>query len=210
MSVYEMILIFLLAYYAFYLIFTAFIGIATESPNVHRRPYAFHRPVIYLLILALLLIDDIFAWFGEGFGFALFALLVADILYEMVRPFLHPSVEVSSASAEEIAGDLSGALRTLGIRYTGQYPEYNLVDQQARLEVKHWPSIGEAEIVIRPRSKMKLLLKIAQIVQDDFQLNRNKSQVREYVVNIVFAGIILGLVTWQYILGLKAVHPLTQ
>ena len=164
MSVYDTILFGLLVYFAVYLSVMGWFGFVIQSPLVHRCPYTFHRPTIYLLVLGLLFMDHIEEWFGAVPALVVFCLLAVDFVYETIHPFISHSVEITSASRQAIERDLIDALEKLTIRHKGKFPRFQLPDHKARLRVRHWPRFGKAELTIYPITKMDLLLKISVIV----------------------------------------------
>lgn len=199
MIVYDLILFPLLLYFALYLLAMGWIGILTKVPLIHRCPYSFHRPTVYLLILGLLFLDTIVDIFGDIPALIIFALLALDFIYETLHPFLASFVEITSASPETIEKALLDAFKKLGIQYEGTFPKYRLPEHKARLRVNYWPRLQKAELIMKPRKKMDLLLEIAGIVQEDFERDEGTFEIRGYVANIFAAFAILAIVIWQYL-----------
>lgn len=198
-SGYDLIFIMLIVYSALFLGAFGWMGMVTQAPIVHRCPFTFHRPTVYLLILGLLFLDSIVAYFGEVPALMVFVVIMVDILYESIHPFISHSVEVESATPESIRSDLTDAFEKLDVRYTGKYPKFKFPDEKATLKVKYWPKLSRGMLVIYPPAKMDLLLKIAEIVEKDFEVEEGKADIRGYVGNIFVAFALFIFAFWQFI-----------
>jgi len=154
---------------------------------------------VYVLMVGLVFLDAVVKYLGEVAGFVLFILVIADIIYEVVRPFLSHSVEIEGATSENIRSDIVGALKKLNLRYEGKYPSFNLPDEHARLSVKYWPNMNRAVVTINPRSKTGLLLKIAEVVGRSFDTEEGRAVIRGYFFNIFIAIALLIFALWQFI-----------
>lgn len=196
--IFDLILISLLVYFAFYLMTMAWFGLVTQSSMVHRCPYAFHRPTVYLLVVGLLVLDTVLASLGQLPAIILFSLLMLDLIYETIHPLISHSVEITSASSEALQKDLVDVFQKLKINFSGKYPKYTFPDEKARLKVKYWPKLGEAEIIIYPRSKVSLLLMISKGLEVDFQRDEGDFEIRGYLLNLLVALGIFVLVIWKF------------
>lgn len=195
----NLVFISLIIYLSIFLFTVGCIGIITRVPLVHRWPYVFHRPSVYLLMVGLLFLDVVVKYLGEVAGFFFFILVIADIIYEVVRPFLSHSVEIEGATSENIRSDIVNAFRKLNLRYEGKFPSFNLPDEHARLNVKYWPNMSRAVVTINPRSKTGLLLKIAGVVGHNFDAEEGRAVSRGYFINIFIAISLLIFAIWQFI-----------
>ncbi len=189
----------LIIYVSIFLFTVGCVGIITRAPLVHRWPYAFHRPSVYILMVGLVFLDSVVAYFGEKVAFTLFLLVIADIIYEVVRPFLSHSVEIEGSNSENIRSDIVNAFRKLNLRYEGNYPSFTLPDEHARLKVKYWPNSCRAVVTIDPRSKTNLLLEIARVVGRDFEAEEGRGMLRGYFINIFIAISLFIFALWQFI-----------
>jgi hypothetical protein len=187
MTGYDIIIFALLIYFGMFLSALAWMGLVTQAPIVHRCPFTFQRPTIYLLLLALIFLDSIIIYLGEIPALIIFIILVLDTLYETIRPFISHSVMIECATQENIRIDLLDAFNKLGLRYEGKYPKFKLPDEAATLKVKYWPRLSRGNLTIYPKSKMDLLLKIAEVVEKDFSQGKFKADIRGYVANIFVA-----------------------
>lgn len=199
MSAYDIVLFSLLIYFALYLFTMGWVGIITGMPMINRCPYAFHRPAVYILILGLLFLDSIVGRFGDTPALIVFLLIMLDLVYETIRPFISHSVEIESANRETIQTDLIDAFQKLNIRYEGKYPRFKFPDEGAQLRVKYSSKLASGQIIIYPRSKKELLLRIAEVVGADFDLEGGKANLRGYLGNIFMAFAIVIFSLWQYL-----------
>ena len=158
MNIYNVILIATLIYSSIFLFTVGLIGVITQTPVIYRFPYIFHRPSVYLLILGVLFFDPITRYVGEIPALLVFVLILIDLIYESIRPFISHAVEIGSATPDNIRADLVHAFKKLNIRYEGSYPSFNLPDDQASLRVKYWGGVKRAKLTINPNC---LLLKTA-------------------------------------------------
>lgn len=195
----NLVFISLIIYVSIFLFTVGCIGIITRVPLVHRWPYDFHRPSVYVLMAGLIFLDTVVRYLGEIAGFIFFFLVIADIIYEVVRPFLSHSVEIEGASSENIRSDIVNAFRRLNLRYEGKYPSFSLPDEHARLNVQYWPNMSRAVVTINPRSKTGLLLKIAGIVGQNFNAEEGRAVLRGYFINVFIAIALLIFALWQLI-----------
>ncbi len=199
MTGYDIVFVSLLIYSALFLFTLGWMGIISQTPMVHRCPYTFHRPTVYILILGLLFLDSIVTYFGEIPALIVFVIIVLDILYETIHPFISHSVEIESATPESIRTDLIDAFQKLSIRYQGKYPKFKFPDEKASLKVKYWPKLSRGMLIIYPRAKMDLLLKIVEIVEKDFDAEEGKADLRGYVGNIFVAFALFIFALWQFL-----------
>ena len=199
MSSYDIIIFALLIYFSLYLFVMGWAGIVSQVSLIHRCPYTFHRPTIYLLILGLLFLDPIIERFGEIPALVIFCLLALDFVYETIHPFISSFVEVTSTSEEVLEADLIDAFEKLDIEYKGKYPKYRFPKHRSKLKVKFWPKLSKGEIFIYPRAKMDLLLKIADVVEEDFESAEGTYDIRGYVANIFAAFVIFLFAFWQFL-----------
>lgn len=198
MTIYSFIFIDLLLVLALYLFTLGFMGLISGVPMLHRAPFALNRPTIYVVVLGLLFLDSIIAYFGEVPALIVFVLVALDIVYETIHPFISHSVEVEGVDTETVRADLIDAFQKLNLRYEGKYPRFTLPAQRAKLKVRYWPRLKKAELVIYPRSQMDLLLRIAEQVEADFDTEEGKGNARGYLINILAAFAIFGFVLWQF------------
>lgn len=199
MAAYDLVLFALLLYLSIYLFVLGIVGLATRTPLVHRYPFAPYRPTVYFLLVGLLLFDTINYYLGSVMTFLIFCLLMMDIIYETIRPFLRSFVEFTSASRKTIEEDLLDAFKKLGLGYRGTFPRFNLVHEGAKVHVKYWPELSKGEISISPASKRHVLAKIAEAVEKDFEAHEGQFAIRGYLVNIIAALAISSIVLWRYL-----------
>lgn len=195
MLTYDLIFLPLLLYFALYLLAMGWIGILTRVPLIHRCPYSFHRPTVYLFVLGLLFFDTIVNTFGEITALVIFALLAIDFIYETLHPFLASFIEINGASPQSIEKALLDAFKRLGLEHEGIFPKYKIPAHGAR----YWRRLKKAELILRPRKKMDLLLEIASIVEEDFERDQGTFEIRGYIANIFAAFIILAILAWPYL-----------
>ena len=195
----NLILTTLIIYISIFLFTVGCVGIITRAPIVHRWPYVFHRPSVYILMAGLLFFDSVVASLGETTAVILSVIIIGDIIYEVLHPFLCHSIEIAGASSENIRRDIIGAFTKLNLRYEGNYPSFKLPDENARLTVKYWSNMNRAVVTINPRSKTNLLLKIAGVVGRDFDSEEGGAVLRGYYINILIGLALFIFALWQFI-----------
>lgn len=195
----HLVLTSLVIYVSIFLFTIGCVGIITRAPIIHRWPYVFHRPSVYILMAGLVFFDSVVASLGETAASILSIIIMGDIIYEVIRPFICHSVEIEGASSENIRSDIVGAFTKLNLRYEGNYPSFKLPDEDARLTVKYWSNINRAVVTINPKSKTNLLLKIAGVVGKGFDAEEGGAVLRGYFTNIVIAFALFIFALWQFI-----------
>lgn len=187
----DIILFALLAYLALFIFGLGWFGMVTRTPLLHRCPFTFHRPTLYLLLLGLMFLDEVVDFIGPFWSLLLFGALALEILYETARPFFSHSVEVESATQASIRTDLLSAFQDLRLHYQEKDDgSFVLPEQQAELKVRYWPKLQRGTLTIFPRSKMPLLLKIADIVEKHFEEEEGEADLRGYLGNILVAFVL--------------------
>jgi hypothetical protein len=199
MSTYDIILIGLLMYSAVFLLTLGWGGIISDTPVLHRCPYTFHRPTIYLFVFGLLLLDEFILHFGDIVALIAFIIIAIDILYETIHPFISQSVEIECATPDLIQSDLIDAFQKLNLRYEGQFPKFRFPDEGAQLRVKYWPKLARAMLIIYPKKKMDLLLKISEIIEGDFDAAEGQADVRGYIGDVFVGFALLIFAIWQLV-----------
>jgi hypothetical protein len=120
-------------------------------------------------------------------------LLLADLVYETIRPLLTASEEVIGVGPKDMEGELLNAFSKLGLRYTGAFPEYRTLEPYARIHVRYDKRQDVAEVRIAPRSRKALLGEITRTIAKDRDAIEVSSFQRGYFTALM-AGIVLMLV----------------
>lgn len=193
MSFLELFFIFSLATIGLYHVVVGVTGILTGSSLVYPMPYMLNRPGLYLLIAGVLCLNWIQAHIDPTVASIAFLVLLADLLYEMVRPLLSASEEVVGVGPKDMEGELLQAFSKLGLRYTGTFPDYRTLEPYARIHVRYNKHQDAAEVRIAPRSRKSLLEEIARTVAKDRDAVEVRTLQRGYLTALV-TGVILMLV----------------
>lgn len=201
MKVYDLVLVQAVFVLGFYLMIVGSVGILTGTPLVYQRPHALNRPTLYLLIVGLLFFEKVFQWFGPVGAYTLFTIVLVDLVFETLRPFFTPAIELVGATRENVNADVQHVLKKLGIRYRGRYPSYDLLDQGAKLRIKYWKKFGQGELQITPASQKQLLMKIQDEMTKNFDSEEHSRVARGFIVDLIVGALLFGLGIWHY--GLK-------
>lgn len=193
MSFFDLFLVFTLATIGFYHVILGVTGILTGSSVVYPMPYMLNRPALYLLIAGTLGWNWVHTHAGSTVAYILFVVLLADLIYETVRPLAAASVEVLGAEPKDVERNLLDSFAKLGLRYAGSFPEYRVLEPYARIRVRHHKQQGTAEVRMYPRSKRSLLEEIAQTIAKDRDAVEVEPLQRGYLVTLII-GIALMLV----------------
>lgn len=190
-----MFLLFSLYALGFYHLVVGGTGILTGSPLVYPMPYTFNRPGLYLLILGVLGFSAVLEALGPFVAYGVFAILVADVAYETIRPLVSPTIQVIGASPAEIEKDLIHSFEKLSLKYTGQYPHYRVLEPYARVDVRYRQRQGVGEVRVAPRSRRSLLERLGEVIARDLDTSEKALAQRGYIV-AVGVGVVLVVVAF--------------
>lgn len=165
----------------------------TGSSLVYPMPYTLNRPGLYLLVAGVLSINWIRAYLGSVAASTVCLLLLADLVYETIRPLLRASEEVIGVGPKDMEDALLNAFSKLGLRYTGAFPEYRTLEPYARINVSYSKLQNTTEVRIAPRSRKALLEEITRMIARDRDTVEVSSFQRGYLTALM-AGFVLMLV----------------
>jgi hypothetical protein len=137
------------------------------------------------------------AAFGMRFAHLLFVIVAVAVIYEIIRPIITSSVKISGASPETVDADLRHAFQTLELRYAGHFPRYRLKDPWARVRVKYWKQLGEAQLTIYPSSQRDVLARIGDSIDKDFSGEEQPRASRAFVINLIEGVLLIGVAVWN-------------
>jgi hypothetical protein len=197
MTIFEFFLIHILLFVGLALMIVGGVGVVTGTPVVHQSPYYLNRPVLYLLVFALLLHDFIVRTIGSYSSYALFTLLLLYLIYETFRPFMVCSIQLAGAAPEIIAADLKNAFARLGVEYRGDFPFYRLVNPRAVVDVRYSKRLDQGQIRIFPASERPFLLQLQELIDKDFNREEQSRAPRAYVIDLIFGVVLFALAIWQ-------------
>jgi len=197
MAAFEFIVTQLMLVLGLYLVIVGWVGVLTGTAFVHLPPFGLQRPTIYLLIAYLIFLHPLEAAFGMRFAHLLFVIVAVAVIYEIIRPIITSSVKISGASPETVDADLRHAFQTLGLRYAGHFPRYKLKDPWARVRVKYWKQLGEAQLTIYPSSQRDVLARIGDSIDKDLSGEEQPRASRAFVINLIEGVLLIGVAVWN-------------
>jgi hypothetical protein len=197
MAAFEFIVTQLVLVLGMYLVIVGWVGVLTGTAFVHLTPFGLQRPTVYILIAYLIFLHPLERALGMQLAHLLFIVVAIAVIYETVRPILVSSVKLSGASPETVDADLRHAFKALGLRYAGHFPSYKLKDPWARLRVKYWKRLGEAQLTIYPSSQRDILTRIEEVIDKDFSGEEQPRVGRAFVVNLVEGVLLIGVAAWK-------------
>ncbi|MEY4668199.1 MAG: hypothetical protein RL518_898 [Pseudomonadota bacterium] len=197
MAPFEFIVTQLILVLGMYLVIVGWVGVITGTAFVHLTPFGLQRPTIYLLIAYLIFLHPLEAALGMKAAHLLFIVVAITVSYETMRPMLVSSVNISGASPATVDSDLRKAFQTLGLRYAGHFPSYKLKDPWARLRVKYWKGLGEAQLTIYPSSRREVLTRIEEVLDRDFTGEEQPRAGRAFIVNLIEGGLLIVVAAWN-------------
>ncbi len=165
-------------------------GLLSGASVIFPMPFTLNRPGLYLLVGAVLWSHKISEALGPVMSFVVFAIVIADVAYETVRPLLMPVIQLVGTSPEEIDTDVLDAFRKLSLRYTGEYPNYRVLEPYARVRLRYKPRQGIGEVRVFPWARKDLLATISDVVAKDLDSNERRVAQRGYMTTLI-VGIVL-------------------
>lgn len=181
----------------FYMVIVGWVGMLTGTAFVHLPPFGPQRPTAYLLIAYVIFLHPLEAALGMRVAHLLFLVVAIAVIYEIIRPIVTASVKISGASPETVDADLRHAFQTLGLRYAGHFPRYKLKDPWARVRVKYWKRLGEAQLTIYPSSQRDVLTRIEDLIDKDFSGEEQPRASRAFVINLIEGALLIGVAAWN-------------
>lgn len=165
-------------------------GLLSGASVVFPMPFTLNRPGLYLLLGTVVWSREIAESLGPVVSYVVFAAVIADIAYETVRPLILPVIQLVGSTPEEIDSDVLDAFRKLSLRYTGEYPNYRVLEPYTRVRLRYKPRQGIGEVRVFPWTRRDLLAEISDVVAKDLDSNERRVAQRGYITTLV-TGVVL-------------------
>jgi len=181
----------------FYLIVVGWVGVISGGSVIDRSPFGLRRPTTYVLAAWLIFLEPLTSSLGNNIAQTLFLLVAATLVFETIRPLIASSINVTGTNPETVDAEVRHALTVLGVRHSGNFPNYKLKEPWARLRIQYRKSLGEAKISIYPSSQRPLLRKIENLLDKDLNSEEHSHVARGFTYDVLEGILLIGMATWK-------------
>jgi len=193
------------------LITTGIAGIISREPVIYNFPFGFLRPSMYLFILEILFLPWIGNRLGIGIVLILLAVLLCDLIFEWVRLVYRPSISFGSVTRSALRQAMDAVLPTLGVKFTGEFPNYQVQQDQDTYKIKV-STIGflrKATLSVSSHRAAHLHHQLIAGLNRYFSQHDSLFDLRGFVVNIGLAVLLFVLSAWR-LLQMLAIYSITH
>jgi hypothetical protein len=174
-------------------------GLLSGASVVFPMPFTLNRPGLYILVGTVVWSREISEALGPAISYVVFAIVIADVAYETVRPLIMPVIQLVGASPEEIDSDVLDAFRKLSLRYAGEYPNYRVLEPYTRVRLRYKRRQGIGEVRVFPWARRDLLATIADVVAKDLDSNERRLAQRGYITTLITGVVLMAIAVVRHI-----------
>jgi hypothetical protein len=199
MSFLDLFLIFSLYTIGFYHIVVGMVGVITGSALVYPIPFTLNRMSLYLMVVWLLFLNRAEAVLSPLITHIISLTLLADLMFETIRPLITPVAIVIGTSPDRINTALREALVRLSIPFKEKGSHYILLDPFAKLKVRFRKRLGMTEVRIIPYRQRGLLEEITILVARNLDSEEEKTRKAPlgYVEFLITGVILMAVAFWR-------------